>query len=312
MKVKKTIQLPPIPIWWPDVSGDWKSWLPSKGNVLFTVLMMGTLLWAQSAGAISFGAPISAATSTSGIPYQGRLADKDGAPLTQTVTMIFRLYGGAAGGSPLWTEQWTGSTSVQVSDGLFSVMLGSITPIPPNVISANGTLYLGITVGTDNEMAPRVQLGSVPFAVHALTVPDGSVTTAKVADGAITSAKLSRNVVSLRLTSPILMPTANTTYDVLSTSLNLSGETLVTIFAQIGAQNNAGASVFFPSIEIDGIAVIRAEKWNDHLGYGNTISVSTSVLLQPGQHQVKLRVSSQQPNGIIIDDERTQMTVIQG
>ncbi|MBK6432750.1 hypothetical protein [Candidatus Amarolinea dominans] len=39
-------------------------------------------------------------------------------------------------------------------------------------------------------MAPRVQLGSVPFAVQALTVPDGSVTTAKIADQAVTQAKL--------------------------------------------------------------------------------------------------------------------------
>jgi hypothetical protein len=39
-------------------------------------------------------------------------------------------------------------------------------------------------------MAPRVQLGSVPFAVQALTVPDGSVTTGKIADGAVTQAKL--------------------------------------------------------------------------------------------------------------------------
>jgi len=38
-------------------------------------------------------------------------------------------------------------------------------------------------------MTPRVQLGSVPFAVQALTVPDGSVTTAKIADGAVTQVK---------------------------------------------------------------------------------------------------------------------------
>lgn len=60
-------------------------------------------------------------------------------------------------------------------------MLGSLTPIPQAVVTGNNTLWLGITVGTDDEMAPRVQLGSVPF-VQALTVPDGSVTTAKIAD----------------------------------------------------------------------------------------------------------------------------------
>jgi len=109
--------------------------------------------------------------------------------------MIFRLYDAASGGVPLWEEQWTGSNGVAVSDGLFNVMLGSLTAIPENVITGNGTLWLGITVGTDDEMTPRVQLGSVPFAVQALTVPDGSVTTAKIADGAVTSAKAAPTIV---------------------------------------------------------------------------------------------------------------------
>jgi hypothetical protein len=39
-----------------------------------------------------------------------------------------------------------------------------------------------------------VQLGSVPFAVQALTVPDGSVTSAKIADGAVTQTKLGSDV----------------------------------------------------------------------------------------------------------------------
>ena len=105
-------------------------WVPTPGNVLFTLIVIGSLLWAQNAGAISLGAPLAATTSTAGIPYQGRIADKNGAPLTQTVNMIFRLYTAASGGSLLWEEQWTGANSVQVSDGLFNVMLGSLTPIP--------------------------------------------------------------------------------------------------------------------------------------------------------------------------------------
>ena len=172
-------------------------WLPTPGTVLFTLVVVIGLLWAQNAGALTLGAP-SAGTSTGTIAYQGRLADSAGNPLTETLNMSFRLYSGSSGGAALWTEQWTGPNGVQVSDGLFNVMLGSLTPIAQSLITGNSNLFLGITVGTDDEMTPRVQLGSVPFAVQALTVPDGSITTAKLAadvsltppDGSITTAKI--------------------------------------------------------------------------------------------------------------------------
>lgn len=118
--------------------------------------------------------------------------------------MSFRLYSAASGGAPLWEEQWTGANSVQVSDGLFNVMLGSLNPIGQSVITGNNNLFLGITVGTDSEMSPRVQLGSVPFATQALTVPDGSITKAKLAadvsleppDGSVTTVKLAPGAVT--------------------------------------------------------------------------------------------------------------------
>lgn len=61
----------------------------------------------------------------------------------------------AGGGVPLWTENWTGSNAVQVSDGLFNVILGSLTQIPLDVITTHDTPHLGATVGTDDEMAPE-------------------------------------------------------------------------------------------------------------------------------------------------------------
>ena len=187
-----------VPLWWPDLPGNWRAWLPSRGNVLFTLLLIACLLWAQSAGALPVGrvtnAPSQASTTT--IAYQGRLADADGNPLTGTYNMIFRLYDVPTGGTPLWEEQWTGSNGVRVSDGLFNVMLGSLNPIGQDVIAGHDQLWIGITVGTDDEMQPRVQLGSVPYAVQALTVPDGSITTAKIADGAVTQAKLAAGSVT--------------------------------------------------------------------------------------------------------------------
>jgi hypothetical protein len=196
MKAKKHLDVR-IPLWWPGLPGNLRAWLPSRGNVLFVVIVLGALMWAQSAGAFPGAAPAApTATSTGTIAYQGRLADAGGAPLTGTYSMIFRIYNAATGSVPLWTEQWTGSNSVQVSDGLFNVMLGNMTPISQTMITGNSNLWLGIMVGNDDEMLPRVQLGSVPYAVQALTVPDGNITSAKIADGNVTTADVADSAIT--------------------------------------------------------------------------------------------------------------------
>jgi hypothetical protein len=81
---------------------------------------------------------------------------------------------------------------VPVSDGLFSVGLGSQTSggIPTGVLS--GDVWLEITVDGET-LSPREQLRAVPYAMQAsvaLTVPDGSVGTEQIADDAVTSDKL--------------------------------------------------------------------------------------------------------------------------
>lgn len=155
------------------------SYLPTPGNVIFTILMIAITLWAQSAGAISLGV-MTAQTSTDTIPYQGYLTDANGTPLTGHNAMKFCLYNSAIGGSALWCEQWNGSYEVEITDGLFHVLLGSLNAIPQNIVSNNNNLFLGVAVADNGEMSPRVQLGSVPTAIQALTVPDGSITSNKV------------------------------------------------------------------------------------------------------------------------------------
>lgn len=162
--------------------------LPNGGSILLVLLLVFT----QSVWATAPQSPL--ATSTSTISYQGRLANAVGDPLTGVYNLEFRIYDVPTGGVPLWEELWTGGNSVQISDGLFNVMLGSLDPTLASAIEGFNELYLGITVGTDSEMSPRVQLGSVPFSMQAMTVPDGSVTTAKIADGAVTQVKLSSDV----------------------------------------------------------------------------------------------------------------------
>ena len=180
-----------IDVPWPNLSQAWafaRKWLlPNPGTLVLMVILVLAL------PAIAGPSQAPSATSTSTISYQGRLADSGGNPLTGKYNLEFRIYDVPTGGTPLWTEMWTGANAVDVSDGLFNVMLGSIDNTLASSIEGHDELYLGITVGTDSEMEPRVQLGSVPFSMQALTVADGSITTEKIADGAVTSNKLNIN-----------------------------------------------------------------------------------------------------------------------
>ena len=96
------------------------------------------------------------------ITYQGYLRDFYDNPLNDFITMNFSIYDVETGGFPLWTET---HGAVEVTDGIFSVMLGEMNPISEDV--AEGTLYLGVAVEDDEEMTPRQELTSVLFAIRA-------------------------------------------------------------------------------------------------------------------------------------------------
>ncbi len=115
------------------------------------------------------------------ITYQGRLTSANGVPINGAVEMTFRLYSEPVGGTAAWTESHIGGNGVPVNDGVFNVLLGSITPIDIPIWST--APYLGIQVGTDPEMTPREQVGRVPYAfiserAYALAASDGSPSSA--------------------------------------------------------------------------------------------------------------------------------------
>lgn len=96
------------------------------------------------------------------INYQGVLADSSGEGLDTTVSMVFTIYDDPSAGSTIWTET---QSSVTVVNGLFNVLLGSVTELVDTVFN-DTTRYLGIKVGTDPEISPRIRLVSVPYAYH--------------------------------------------------------------------------------------------------------------------------------------------------
>lgn len=112
--------------------------------------------------AICLGVGTAHAAITKQIAYQGVLKDGTG-NYTGTVDVTVNIYA-VSGGDSLYTEAHTG---VAVANGLFTIHIGSVTSLDLDFADA---YELGVTIGTDPEMAPRVSLLSAPTAINAAGV----------------------------------------------------------------------------------------------------------------------------------------------
>lgn len=124
-------------------------------------------------------------TASAAVPktmsYQGYLTDTVGTPISGNRSMTFRLYDVASNGSPLWTET---QPSVALTNGIYQVNLGSVTPLN---LPFDQPYYLGITVATDPEMTPRQPLASVGTSLRtaiADNVAAGSISLTALAPAA--------------------------------------------------------------------------------------------------------------------------------
>lgn len=115
--------------------------------------------------------------ATSSVPYRGRL-ERNSTALDEQVALRFALVHSSAAnvsclgqatpgaGCAPWLET---QSAVAVVAGEFSVMLGSVTPIPPDVLRA-ADVYVAVAVRRSTEASFTVlnglqRLGSVPQAV---------------------------------------------------------------------------------------------------------------------------------------------------
>ena len=96
------------------------------------------------------------------INYQGYLTAAGGAPVNATVSMVLNLYNVSTGGAALYTE----TQSVTVTNGVFNLIVGSVTPLP---LPFDVPYYLGIKVGVDAEMAPRQPIAASAYAIRSAT-----------------------------------------------------------------------------------------------------------------------------------------------
>jgi len=96
--------------------------------------------------------------------FQTRLTDAAGVPVTQTgLAVTFRLYSSALGGVPFYTE----SQLVDSNAGLLATDIGSVTLLDGSLLDGPLPVFVGMSIGTDSEMVPRMRIGSSPRAIHA-------------------------------------------------------------------------------------------------------------------------------------------------
>jgi hypothetical protein len=279
-------------------------WMTPNGG---TLLLIAVLLLTQNVWARQTTSPAAPGPSATTVNYQGRLADSGGTPLDGTYGMSFSLWDAATDGNLVWGPE--NHTAVPVSEGLFSVGLGSQTSggIPTTVW--NGDRYLEITVGGET-LSPRELIRSVPIAGMALTVPDGAITTDKIVEEAITqmvtvgaSSRANNNTTTFE-DMPDMVATIETEGGPVMIDFSTNYKRSVANGAGIVLQLNIDGNDVPDSI-VNGRVTI-ADQWH-------TVAFTYITTLSPGSHTVKVRwrMSVVNSSGTLtaLDDRR--LTVMQ-
>lgn len=148
---------------------------------LSVIFLVASLVMSAFNAYTTFAAPLRSPFVPDKVGFEGQLANSAGQPVADgPYTITFRLYSVATGGTALWNE----TQSVNVSDGLYSVQLGSVNPLSPTEFQ--GERWLGVEVSGDSEMTPRIPISAVPFALNArqaMGLQGRDVATSAPADG---------------------------------------------------------------------------------------------------------------------------------
>ena len=285
-----------------------------------TIVIVALLLFAYHAWAAPSAAPQVAPASqvnTGMLSYQGYLTDASGEPLSGDVDITFRLYDAPSGGAALWTEAHTNANAVPVEDGLFNVMLGSLTPISSTVWSS-GASYLGVQVGNDAEMAPREVVGNVPTA---MTVPDGAIGTAQIAadavettqiaDGAVTAPKLKPSYGFIRgdIAGQFHLNTDYQTVPGLSFSVNPTTDQVLQLNIALDATKASTSGPVVGHIFVDGKGEGRPVVLNGN-DIRSSIASSIQVNLSPGYHTIEIKAKVESGSGSFLYSENSVVTYI--
>ncbi len=103
------------------------------------------------------------------LSYQGMLNGTEGDIVGDAMYEIhFKLYNAADPSTALWTE----THSIAVVNGIFSAILGTVNPLD---LPFDEQYYLGIAVGEEPELSPRIALTASAYSFRARSIDDGQV-----------------------------------------------------------------------------------------------------------------------------------------
>ncbi len=268
-------------------------WLPSPGNVIFTLVMVGLLILTQRTWASNSQSANTPGPSATTINYQGRLADDAGNPQTGTLGMSFAIWDAANGGGIIWGPE--SHSAVPVTDGLFNVGLGSQTSggIPTTVW--NGDRYLEITVSGET-LTPRELIRSVPIAGMALTVPNEAIGTEQIANAATTQMVVANSSTSAsnNTTDWAEIP------DMVASITSEGGPVLIHFHTQYRRSVTSGAGVIL-ILNIDGNNIAASQAIGRASGQTDYVDLMYATELSPGAHTIKVfwKMSTVNPTGTL-------------
>ncbi|MCK9460926.1 MAG: hypothetical protein M0R80_14910 [Proteobacteria bacterium] len=165
------------------------------------------------------------------IPVQGILTDQYGDTIDGLANIQFAIYDSEVGGTLVWSELYNGVNQVDVVDGFFTVYLGTLTTINFEDFVLHPELWLGITVGLDDEM-DRIRMAAVPFAEEAGICSQVGDLTAEDIQEALNFACSGDQF--LRGWDPVSGPICGT--DI--TSAGVDGGTITDVYAGTGLQKD--------------------------------------------------------------------------
>ena len=144
-----------------------KASLAMAAFVARAVLLLGILLVPPSA--VLADPPTPPSPQVGGVPpqmsFQGRLVDDQGQPINGTIQLVASMYDAAEGGTRVWGPE--NHPEVFLSDGVFSVFLGQLAPMTPEVLSESAWVEVEIN---GEVLAPRQPVVSTAYALSLIHI----------------------------------------------------------------------------------------------------------------------------------------------